>query len=159
MEDDELQAIRARRMAELQAGGSSAPQVSGFGGGQSIPGGAGGASKDDEAKKGQMEEMRRTMLFQILDNSARERCKQKNILTSLTFLVARIQMVKADKARAVEDLLIRMAQSNQLRNKVTEQQLIDLLGQINQQEPSPAKTRIVYNRRRFDDDSDEEYDL
>ncbi|KAL0074622.1 PDCD5-related protein [Phycomyces blakesleeanus] len=146
MEDDELQAIRARRMAELQAGGSSAPQ-SGFGGGASIPSAAGGgASKEDEAKKGQMEEMRRTMLFQILDNSARER-------------LARIQMVKADKARAVEDLLIRMAQSNQLRNKVTEQQLIDLLGQINQQEPSPSKTRIVYNRRRFDDDSDEEYDL
>lgn len=52
-------------------------------------------------------------------------------------------MVKADKARAVEDLLIRMAQSNQLRSKVTETQLIDLLGQINQQEPSSTQTRIV----------------
>lgn len=58
-------------------------------------------------------------------------------------LVARIQMVKADKARAVEDLLLRLAQSNQLRNKVSEQQLIDLLGQINQQEPSASQTRIV----------------
>ncbi|ORY94211.1 PDCD5-related protein [Syncephalastrum racemosum] len=110
---------------------------------------AGGASPsggDDEDKKRQMEEMRRTMLYQILDNSARER-------------LARINMVKAEKARAVEDLLIRLAQSNQLRNKVSEQQLIDLLGQINQQEPSASQTRIVYNRRRFDDDSDEEYDL
>lgn len=52
-------------------------------------------------------------------------------------------MVKAEKARAVEDLLIRLAQSNQLRNKVSEQQLIDLLGQINQQEPSASQTRIV----------------
>lgn len=52
-------------------------------------------------------------------------------------------MVKADKARAVEDLLIRLAQSNQLRSKVSEQQLIDLLGQINQQEPSASQTKIV----------------
>lgn len=52
-------------------------------------------------------------------------------------------MVKADKARAVEDLLIRMAQSNQLRSKITEKQLIDLLGQINQQDSSSTQTRIV----------------
>lgn len=57
--------------------------------------------------------------------------------------VGRIQMVKADKARAVEDLLIRMAQSNQLRSKVTEKQLIDLLGQMNQQDSSSTQTRIV----------------
>lgn len=61
----------------------------------------------------------------------------------MAYSVARIHMVKADKARAVEDLLLRLAQSNQLRNKVSEQQLIDLLGQINQQEPSASQTRIV----------------
>ncbi|KAI9266799.1 PDCD5-related protein [Phascolomyces articulosus] len=147
MEDDELQAIRAKRMAELQAQAGN-----GFGGSGSPMGGTGGSSsgasgsQDDAEKKQQMEDMRRNMLFQILDNNARER-------------LARINMVKADKARAVEDLLIRLAQSNQLRNKVSEQQLIDLLGQINQQEPSASQTKIVYNRRRFDDDSDDEYDL
>lgn len=52
-------------------------------------------------------------------------------------------MVKADKARAVEDLLIRMAQSNQLRSKVSEKQLIDLLGQMNQQDSNTNSTRIV----------------
>ncbi|KAI9312948.1 PDCD5-related protein [Dichotomocladium elegans] len=139
MEDDELQAIRARRMAELQAQSGKIPGGSGASAG-------GSSSANEDGKKEQMEEMRRTMLYQILDNSARER-------------LARIQMVKADKARAVEDLLLRLAQSNQLRNKVSEQQLIDLLGQINQQEPSASQTRIVYNRRRFDDDSDDEYDL
>ncbi|CDS05783.1 hypothetical protein LRAMOSA08311 [Lichtheimia ramosa] len=142
MEDDELQAIRARRMAELQAqSGKSAG--AGFAGSPGMGGSGGNGSQDDQGKKEQMEEMRRTMLYQILDNSA----------------LARIQMVKADKARAVEDLLLRLAQSNQLRNKVSEQQLIDLLGQINQQEPSASQTRIVYNRRRFDDDSDDDYDL
>ncbi|KAJ8661536.1 hypothetical protein O0I10_002803 [Lichtheimia ornata] len=147
MEDDELQAIRARRMAELQAqSGKSSGAGAGLPGSPSMGGSGGNGSQDDQAKKEQMEEMRRTMLYQILDNSARER-------------LARIHMVKADKARAVEDLLLRLAQSNQLRNKVSEQQLIDLLGQINQQEPSASQTRIVYNRRRFDDDSDDEYDL
>ncbi|KAI8146126.1 PDCD5-related protein [Fennellomyces sp. T-0311] len=147
MEDDELKAIRAKRMAELQAQAGGSPGGSGFsGGGAPAAGGSAASGQDDAEKKQQMEEMRRNMLFQILDNNARER-------------LARINMVKADKARAVEDLLIRLAQSNQLRNKVSEQQLIDLLGQINQQEPSASQTRIVYNRRRFDDDSDDEYDL
>ncbi|SAL95355.1 hypothetical protein [Absidia glauca] len=145
MGDDELQAIRARRLAELQG------QQQGGGGGFGGPsaGGmpsAGSPSKEDDEKKGQMEEMRRTMLFQILDNSARER-------------LSRIQMVKPDKARAVEDLLIRMAQSNQLRNKVSEPQLIDLLGQLNQQESGSTQNRVVFERRRFDDDSDDDYDL
>lgn len=61
----------------------------------------------------------------------------------MDLIVGRIQMVKADKARAVEDLLIRMAQTNQLRSKVTENQLIDLLGQINRQESSATSSRIV----------------
>lgn len=52
-------------------------------------------------------------------------------------------MVKADKARAVEDLLIRMAQSGQLRSKVSEKQLIDLLGQLNQQDAGASQTKIV----------------
>ncbi|CAO3606694.1 unnamed protein product [Mucor fragilis] len=146
MEDDELQAIRARRLAELQGkSGGPSQGAGGFSGAPAGMGGAAGGSKEDAEKKGQMEEMRRNMLYQILDTSARER-------------LGRIQMVKADKARAVEDLLIRMAQSNQLRSKVTEKQLIDLLGQINQQDSSSTQTRIVYNRRQYDD-SDDDYDL
>ncbi|GBC05905.1 hypothetical protein RclHR1_00650024 [Rhizophagus clarus] len=81
------------------------------------------------------------MLSQILDNEARER-------------LARISMVKAEKARAVEDLLIRMAQTGQLRGKVNESQLIEILEQINQQQK--PETKIVYNRRKFDDDEDED---
>lgn len=50
-------------------------------------------------------------------------------------------MVKADKARAVEDLLIRMAQGGQVRSKITEKQLIELLEQVNQQ--TKHETKIV----------------
>ncbi|CAM0135658.1 hypothetical protein VKS41_005310 [Umbelopsis sp. WA50703] len=140
MDDDELQAIRARRLAELQG------QQGGSSGSPSRNASGSANSKENEQQKSDMEEARRTMLVQILDNDARER-------------LARINMVKADKARAVEDLLIRMAQSGQLRSKVSEKQLIDLLGQLNQQDAGASQTKIVYNRRRFDDDSDDDYDL
>ncbi|CAG8856388.1 16890_t:CDS:2, partial [Gigaspora margarita] len=53
-------------------------------------------------------------LIQILDNEAQEK-------------LTRISIVKAEKARTVEDLLIRIARSGQLRGKVNESQLIDLL--------------------------------
>ncbi|KAJ3290328.1 hypothetical protein HK104_006847 [Borealophlyctis nickersoniae] len=92
-----------------------------------------------------MEEMRRGMLIQILDNEARER-------------LARIKIVKEDKARAVEDMLIRMAQTGQLRGKVSEPQLIDMLEQLSEQHQK--ETKIKYNRRRFDDsDEDDDFGL
>ncbi|KAF9425733.1 hypothetical protein BGZ76_003093 [Entomortierella beljakovae] len=142
MDDDELAQIRARRMAELraQSGGGAGNSIGG------LPAGMTPSKKDDEdkAKKSQMEEMRRTMLIQILDGEARER-------------LSRIAMVKADKARAVEDLLLRMAQGGQVRSKITEQQLIELLEQVNQQ--SKSETKIVYNRRRYDDSDDDDYGL
>ncbi|KAI9206414.1 PDCD5-related protein [Polychytrium aggregatum] len=146
MEDDELQAIRARRLQEMKA----ARGGQGAGGMSSIPGlpgsGSGGGSGSGDAEKAQqMEEMRRTLLVQILDNGARER-------------LSRISIVKADKARAVEDMLIRMAQSGQLRGKVDENQLIEMLGQIAEQ--SESRTKITYNRRRVgSDDDDDDFDL
>ncbi|CAG8457966.1 5347_t:CDS:2 [Dentiscutata heterogama] len=122
MDDPELEAIRQARIRELQATAAA--------------GGVSKSSEDDGEKKRQQEETRQTLLTQILDNEARER---HNPL----LLVARISIVKAEKARAVEDLLIRMAQSGQLRGKVSESQLIDLLQQINQQQ-KPEK-KIVRN--------------
>jgi programmed cell death protein 5 len=92
-------------------------------------------------------------------------------------------MVKADKARAVEDLLIRMAQAGQLRGKVSESQLIEILEQINQQQKPETKivvstnflfceyfihiniffnsflTFAKYNRRKFDDEDEDDYNL
>ncbi|RIA80571.1 PDCD5-related protein [Glomus cerebriforme] len=130
MEDSELQAIRQARLRELQA--------------QHAGGGSSKSTEEDSEQKRQIEETRQAMLTQILDNEARER-------------LARISMVKADKARAVEDLLIRMAQTGQLRGKVSESQLIEILEQINQQQK--PETKIVYNRRKFDDEDEDDYNL
>ncbi|KAI8853036.1 hypothetical protein BC829DRAFT_440329 [Chytridium lagenaria] len=97
MEDDELQAIRAKRMAQMR--GASGGGEPGGGGMAAFPGGMPGAAggvgggKDDDEKRAQMEEMRRAMLLQmtqVLDNEARER-------------LARISIVKPEKARGVED--------------------------------------------------------
>ena len=131
MDDSELRAIRERRLAELKAS-------SGMGGGFSGE----GASGEDEDKKSQIEDMRRNMLAQVLDNSARER-------------ISRIAIVKPEKARAVEDYILGMARSGRLVSKINESQLIDLLEQMNE---TKKETKIVYNRRRYDDsDSDEDY--
>ncbi|CAG8627080.1 10771_t:CDS:2 [Ambispora leptoticha] len=130
MADAELEAIRQARLRELQARA----------GGPSV--GSAKSSEEETEQKRQQEETRQNLLIQILDNDARER-------------LARISMVKEEKARAVEDLLIRMAQTGQLRGKVGESQLIDLLEQINQQKK--PETRIVYNRRNDYDDSEEDY--
>ncbi|KAF9358951.1 Programmed cell death protein 5, partial [Mortierella sp. NVP85] len=127
MDDDEdLKQLRARRLAELKA------QSGGGGGGSSggFPSGMGGSSKEDDerAQRSQMEEMRRTMLTQILDPQARER-------------LSRVAMVKAEKARAIEDMLIQMARTGQLQSKVNEDRVIDLLGQLSEQ--TQTKTKIT----------------
>ena len=44
--------------------------------------------------------------------------------------VARIALVSQDRARQIEAILLRMAQSGQLRGRVTEEQLIDILDKV-----------------------------
>jgi len=46
------------------------------------------------------------------------------------FPVTRISLVGAERAKQIETILLRMAQSGQLRGRVTEAQLIDLLDQV-----------------------------
>ncbi|KAH9923920.1 DNA-binding TFAR19-related protein [Epithele typhae] len=130
MEDPELAAIRASRMGQLQQQG----------------GGAGGAKGEDDGAKQQAEEqMRRDLLATVLDSAARER-------------LARIALVSPERARQIEVILLRMAQSGQLRGKVSEEQLIDLLDQIDgaQSKTASGKGSIVFQRRKggFDDDDD-----
>lgn len=106
----------------------------------------------------QKEEMRRAMISQILDTEARERCLF--LLASeliLTLLVNRISIVKPEKARAVEELIIRMWRTGQLGSRrVGESQFIDLLEQISGSTDGGSAPKVVFQRRRFDDESDDE---
>lgn len=67
--------------------------------------------------------------------------------------MSRIAIVKESKARAVEELLLNMARSGQLREKVGEKQLIELLETISSQ--TAAEPTIKFNRRRYSDDDDD----
>jgi len=128
-DDPELAAIRAARISQLQQ--NAASRTSG---------------QDDEELKQRAaneEQMRRDILATVLDPGARER-------------LARISLVSPERSKQIETILLRMAQSGQLRGKITESQLIDLLEQAEEaHNKSNAKGSIVFQRRKdFDDDFD-----
>ncbi|XP_065126068.1 programmed cell death protein 5 [Paramisgurnus dabryanus] len=126
MADEELEGIRRQRMAELQQkhGDSSNDQQG-----------------QQEAKQRE-NDMRNTILAQVLDQSARAR-------------LSNLALVKPDKAKAVENYLIQMARFGQLGGKITEAGLIEILEKVSQQ--TEKKTTVKFNRRRVMD-SDEEDD-
>ncbi|RDB21255.1 Programmed cell death protein 5 [Hypsizygus marmoreus] len=74
-------------------------------------------SGEDEAKRVQEEQMRRDLISTVLDTAARER-------------LSRIALVSPERSKQIEGILVRMAQSGQLRGRVTENQLIELLEQV-----------------------------
>ncbi|TFK46001.1 DNA-binding TFAR19-related protein [Heliocybe sulcata] len=102
-----------------------------------------GEGGEDEGKKAAEEQMRRDLLATVLDSGARER-------------LARIALVSEQRSRQVEAVLLRMAQTGQLRGRVTEEQLIDLLDQMEdaQSKSSGASGAIKFQRRKavLDDD-------
>ncbi|KAG2364969.1 PDCD5-related protein [Suillus spraguei] len=99
------------------------------------------SAEEESKRKVAEDEMRRDMMATILDSAARER-------------LSRIALVSPERSQQVESIIMRMAQSGQLRGRVSEQQLIDLLDQMEDaRSKTTAKTTIVYQRRRdFDDD-------
>lgn len=68
-------------------------------------------------------------------------------------------MVKESRATEVESRLIMMARSGQLRQKVTEEQLKDMLNAASESQKEQEK--IVVSRRKgaWDDDDDNLLDL
>jgi len=86
-------------------------------------------------------EARQHILNQILDPEAADR-------------IGRIRLVKESRATDVENRLIMLARSGQLRQKVTEEQLKDILSAVSEQQQE--KERIVISRRKasWDDDDD-----
>ncbi|KAK4130146.1 hypothetical protein BT67DRAFT_243282 [Trichocladium antarcticum] len=89
-------------------------------------------------------EARKSILNQILQPEAADR-------------LGRIRLVKEQRAADVENRLIMLAQSGQLRQKVTEEQLKELL---NAMADSKEEEKIVVSRRKaWEDDDDDLLDL
>jgi len=72
--------------------------------------------------------------------------------------LGRIRLVKESRATEVENRLIMMAQSGQLRQKVTEDQLKELLNAVSDKQ---EEEKIVVSRRKgwADEDDDDLLDL
>ncbi|XP_070556823.1 programmed cell death protein 5-like [Ptychodera flava] len=124
MDDPELEEIRRKRMAELQQQ---------MGGGRS--------QGDEDERKARQEEMKNSILSQVLNQSARARLNS-------------IALVKPEKAQMVEGILLQMAQTGQIQSKLGEEELIGLLERVSQQ--TQKKTTVKFDRRRIDSDDDDD---
>ncbi|SHO78818.1 Similar to S.cerevisiae protein YMR074C (Protein with homology to human PDCD5) [Malassezia sympodialis ATCC 42132] len=147
MDDPELEAIRRARLAELRgAQGGSMPTSAGMP--SVLQGGSGRSSATDgqDDNMAQQEEMKRQLLSQILESDARER-------------LSRIALVKPQKAAAISDILLQMARSGQVRQRVSEDQLIMLLDQVDQVGANESANKITVSRKKTLDDDDDDWDL
>ncbi|XP_006458222.1 hypothetical protein AGABI2DRAFT_115232 [Agaricus bisporus var. bisporus H97] len=99
--------------------------------------------KDEDNKRAQEEQMRRDLLATVLDTAARER-------------LSRIALVSPERAKQIEAILLRMAQSGQLKGRVTEGQLIGFLDQMEESssQSTTRKSTIVFHRRKGLDEDD-----
>ncbi|QPG76604.1 hypothetical protein FOA43_003996 [Brettanomyces nanus] len=119
MEDEELQAIRAARLQEMQ---KNAGQGSGASGSQEAEGST--AANDPT----------QALISQILELEAKER-------------LSRVRLVKPERAKAVEGYLIRLYQSGTIRRKINEDQIVDILEKVASDERKQNSTTIVFDRR------------
>jgi programmed cell death protein 5 len=88
-------------------------------------------------------EARQNILNQILHPEAADR-------------LGRIRLVKEQRATEVENRLIMLAKTGQLRQKVTEDQLKELLNAVSD---NKEEEKIVVSRRKGWDDDDDLLDL
>ncbi|MCJ1463262.1 hypothetical protein MMC07_001868 [Pseudocyphellaria aurata] len=125
--------IRKARLAQLQSEGRVQSS------------GRGGALEEQQKQQEQEAEARTSILSQILLPEAADR-------------LGRIRLVKESRAIDIENRLIMLAKTGQLKSKVTEDQLKELLGAVaeNTQKEGGAAGKIVISRRKggWDDDDD-----
>ncbi|KAK3674378.1 hypothetical protein LTR78_005847 [Recurvomyces mirabilis] len=124
MGDSDLEAIRQARRQELQS---------------QQGGGGGRAGGQQDEQKNREAEVRASILSQILEPAAADR-------------LGRIRMVNAPRAEDVESRLIMLARSGQLRGRVSETQLKDILGALNEQQQEVEKVTVQRRKGGWDDD-------
>ncbi|KAF4338491.1 hypothetical protein FBEOM_7636 [Fusarium beomiforme] len=118
--------IRKARLEQLKAPGG------GSGGGSS-------GQQEQQQRQQQQNDARQHILNQILHPEAADR-------------LGRIRLVKEERAVDIENRLITLAQTGQLRQKVTEAQLKELLNAMSE---SKEEEKIVVSRRKAWDDDDD----
>merc|ERR1719217_39812 len=102
--------------------------------------------QEQQAKAQAMEEQRKELLQKVLTPEANDR-------------LARIALVKPDKARKLEDMVLMMAQKGQVQSQITDSYMKQMLEGISDGGETTKATSVKFDRRRFGDDSDSEPDL
>jgi programmed cell death protein 5 len=84
-------------------------------------------------------EARASILSQILEPDAADR-------------LGRIRLVKQSRAEDVENRLIMLARSGQLKQKISEAQLKDILGAMSEQQEKKETVKVSRRKGGWDDD-------
>lgn len=101
MSDDELEALKRRRLQELQAQAASEQQ----------------AAAQQEAARAQYDAQKQLILRGILEPAAAER-------------LTRVRMARPDVAASLEDQLVVLAQQGRLRGKVSDEMMRQFLARV-----------------------------
>lgn len=125
--DPELQALREARLAELKGGNGSAPAN---GGKPAAP----SSGQDSRPVIG-------TAIAPFLQPQALER-------------LSRVNMVRPDRAQAVEAYLTKLISSGHVPRKITEDEIVQILHGVARQENKSKETTIIFNRRDDDWETD-----
>ena len=72
--------------------------------------------------------------------------------------LARIELVKPEKARAIQEMLLGAARQGAIREQVSEERLIELLEQVNERSEKTVTKVTIQRRRMAFDDSDDDSD-
>jgi len=111
-------------------------------------GGGNGAQNAQKQKEeaAKQQDMKNTMLSSLLDQKARARLN--------TILVA-----KPEKGAQMEAMLVNMARSGQIQQRLTEPELVGLLERVSDATGARAGGKVKFDRRRaaLDSDEDEDY--
>ncbi|KAK6872698.1 hypothetical protein K6H11_002764 [Candida tropicalis] len=128
MDDAELNTIRQARLAELQKNAS--------GGGSSS--GNGGSNPQQSANNS----MAASVLGRVLETEARER-------------LSRVRIVRPDRAQAVENYILKLYSMGQIRQKLTEKDVVQILDGISRDTQQKQQTKITFDRKNVLDDDDD----
>jgi len=123
MGDADLEQIRRARLQEMQ-------QQQGQSGGQ---------AGEQEQKQQREADARASILSQILEPDAADR-------------LGRIRLVKQSRAEDVENRLIMLARSGQLKQKISEAQLKDILEAMSEQQEKKETVKVSRRKGGWDDD-------
>lgn len=101
------------------------------------------ASREFEQKQKNEEilEKRRIILKSLLTPEANER-------------LSRIRIVKEEKARQIEDIILMNSQRGLIQNKLEDEQLIHIIEQISDIVHKKEPTIQIRRKKQFDDDDD-----